>query len=522
MNILKLGLALGLAVITGGCAHKTPFTDGTKDNPFCHFKRYPLNLDHRNGTTEADQNIKSLSAVLTDGFTSETDRQIPKDEMLFLSGGSLNGAFGAGVLAGWSERRGCPKMTTDTDPEQTGCLPDFSVVTGVSTGAILSLAAFTNTPQSALAAYTMEDETEAILPFVRLNKKGKLSEMSYVTALRKGALADISPLQESVYSAAAKYGFFSAIAKRGEEGRLLLTGVVDVDTGEAVALDMTAMAGVITKRVYLEDKFEFRESETIADLKKRSPDIGHYVDCFTRAITASSSVPLAARPVAIDNRLYVDGGARFLVFGDVLGPIIDPEVKFTAVKDDGESDDPLDVFMIINGDQTITPKCAKKTCSGDLTGDEYWTIHGARDDWNVLGLVERTVDVLKTQVGEFSESEIRIQALRRVLQKEGIDIDETPAFSGVKSSAALHNFTAMQQTFIDTSFSNAFEGYNLHSIKIEPETIETEYGEGPDRKSCIKWREYDLVTDRNLQFHVNYMKCMIEAGREDILNKGWK
>lgn len=41
---------------------------------------------------------------------------------LALSGGSDNGAFGAGLLVGWSE---------------TGTRPTFKVVTGISTGALL-------------------------------------------------------------------------------------------------------------------------------------------------------------------------------------------------------------------------------------------------------------------------------------------------------------------------------------------------------------------------------------------------
>ncbi len=47
--------------------------------------------------------------------------------ILALSGGGANGAFGAGVLVGWTE---------------SGTRPEFSVVTGVSTGALAAPFAF--------------------------------------------------------------------------------------------------------------------------------------------------------------------------------------------------------------------------------------------------------------------------------------------------------------------------------------------------------------------------------------------
>jgi len=47
--------------------------------------------------------------------------------ILALSGGGANGAYGAGVLVGWSE---------------SGTRPEFSVVTGVSTGALAAPFAF--------------------------------------------------------------------------------------------------------------------------------------------------------------------------------------------------------------------------------------------------------------------------------------------------------------------------------------------------------------------------------------------
>lgn len=54
--------------------------------------------------------------------------------VLALSGGGEDGAFGAGVLHGWSER---------------GDRPDFDVVTGVSTGALMAPFAFLGSGEDA-------------------------------------------------------------------------------------------------------------------------------------------------------------------------------------------------------------------------------------------------------------------------------------------------------------------------------------------------------------------------------------
>lgn len=518
MQLFKFGLLSTSLFIFTACAHKTPITDGDK-SAFCNFERYTVNLDHRNNLKKNLVGLKSLNTVLSEGFSSTDPDAIPKDDMLFISGGSLNGAFGAGVLDGWSKKRGKtsskPKHINSENPQENyGNLPDFSVVTGVSTGALLSLAAFANKPDAAIDGYIVESESQAIEAFVRRDENGKIGKSAYITALRKGALADISPLKDTTYQIAAKHGLFSDIAIRGFENRKLYAGVVDVDTGEAVALDMTAMA---IKIYNLDPNFKFDKGETIRGLKKRAPKIGHYVDCFTSAIAASSSVPLAARPIAIDNRLYIDGGARFLVFGDVIGPIIDPNVKFKS----SAREKPIDLYMLINGDQKITPKCGKVDCPDDLTGYNFWDVNGARDDWNVLSLVERTVDVLKTQVGEFSEAEIRFRAFELYLKRQGIDIYELfeaggPSF-GTTGFVRPEGITSQEEDIFEAYVNNK-DNYFLKTLKIETETLEHKF----EGKTCTEWRKHDEKMDRNLQFHLTYMRCMIDAGQTVMEKEGWK
>src|SRR4029077_1450439 len=56
-------------------------------------------------------------------YFSLLGRPIPSESLLAISGGGDNGAFGAGVLVGWSE---------------SGARPSFKIVTGISTGALIA------------------------------------------------------------------------------------------------------------------------------------------------------------------------------------------------------------------------------------------------------------------------------------------------------------------------------------------------------------------------------------------------
>jgi hypothetical protein len=60
-------------------------------------------------------------------YFSSLGQPVPSESLLAISGGGDNGAFGAGVLVGWSE---------------SGTRPSFQIVTGISTGALIAPLAF--------------------------------------------------------------------------------------------------------------------------------------------------------------------------------------------------------------------------------------------------------------------------------------------------------------------------------------------------------------------------------------------
>lgn len=133
------------------------------------------------------------------------------DPWLVLSGGGENGAFAAGLLAGWSER---------------GDRPAFGVITGVSTGALIAPFAFVG-PQA--------DEA------LRKN----YTEISAADVFEFGAtrdsLTDTWPLKERIERTVTP-ALLKAVAAEHAKGRRLLIATTQVDSERPVLWDMGAIA----------------------------------------------------------------------------------------------------------------------------------------------------------------------------------------------------------------------------------------------------------------------------------------
>ncbi|MFO0157308.1 MAG: patatin-like phospholipase family protein [Alphaproteobacteria bacterium] len=191
-------------------------------------------------------------------------------EMLAISGGGENGAFGAGLLNGWTE---------------AGNRPTFSLVTGVSTGALTAPFAYLGPRYDAAlkAVYT------EITPKDVLEQRNILN-----AALFEDALADNAPLFRTI----SKYlndAMLADIARAYERGRLLLVGTSDMDAQLPVAWNIGAIAAS-----------------------------GHpkALDLVRRLLLASAAIPGAFPPVMIDvtldgktyQEMHVDGGAFTQLF----------------------------------------------------------------------------------------------------------------------------------------------------------------------------------------------------------------
>jgi patatin-like phospholipase len=141
---------------------------------------------------------------------------VPKKNILVISGGGIYGAYPAGVLAGWSE---------------TGTRPEFDVVTGVSTGALVGVFAFLG------PAY--DDELRRY--YTTLRNEDLYRRRRFPMMLLSESIADNAPLARIIEQGITDERI-AAVAEEHKKGRRLYIGTSDLDTRRAVVWDLGAIA----------------------------------------------------------------------------------------------------------------------------------------------------------------------------------------------------------------------------------------------------------------------------------------
>lgn len=397
----------------------------------------------------------SFAQVLQQAYRQPDVAPAPPDEpisdsMLFLSGGSQNGAFGAGFLREWARQR-------------SGGLPRFRVVTGISTGSIMATHAFLDRTDVIIDSYSIRQEKEVLRRYV--SKGGPRSLADAVTVARRGAVGDLLPMQ-NLLSVALSDDVLLSVAREADLGRKLYVGAVDVDLGKAAIFDMTALA----------QRFESQPAN-----RERIRE------CYVRAITASSSVPLAAPPTFIDNRMYIDGGARFGLISDEVGKAADLlSLMWSAQRLKGPSaaiaGDRPNIYLLVNGTLEVDQRCGKvdeANCGG---GSANASPVGAHKPWNLLDLAQRSLSILINQVYRLSNDRIAVRASQRGFVPRTARIRED-----------LAGFSA--------------------SIKFP--------GEPELPRKCSDWSERDEAVEQPLEFHPRYMHCLIAYGAHRARLSGW-
>ncbi|EQD29434.1 patatin, partial [mine drainage metagenome] len=138
--------------------------------------------------------------------------------ILVLSDGGGAGAFGAGLLAGWS---------------RLGTRPSFQIVTGVSVGALIAPFAFLGPqwdPQLSLAF-----DGANVPPLLERRLFGWLGAL-FGWSVYRG-----EPLRAMVDGYVTP-ALLRAVAARAKSGRLLLVVTTDLDTGDVIVWNMGAIA----------------------------------------------------------------------------------------------------------------------------------------------------------------------------------------------------------------------------------------------------------------------------------------
>lgn len=194
---------------------------------------------------------------------------LPTWQLLAISGGGENGAFGAGLLCGWSDQ---------------GTRPTFNLVTGVSTGALSAPFAFLGSAyDGALRAVYTEVSPERVL-----------QKRNLLAALLGDAMADNAPLFELI-AHHVDDALLAAVAQAYDSGRLLLVVTTDLDAQQPVIWNIGAMAKSAHPRA---------------------------ADTIRRVLLASAAIPAAFPPTMIDvtvdgvmhQEMHVDGGAYAQAF----------------------------------------------------------------------------------------------------------------------------------------------------------------------------------------------------------------
>jgi hypothetical protein len=229
--------------------------------------------------------VRFLVSRETDSFQAEAMRALEKEQkwlasqgqtgpmppayFLAVSGGGDNGAYGAGFLNGWTA---------------SGTRPEFKVVTGISTGALIAPFAFLGPRYDNVLekVYTTSAQRDIF------RKRG------IIKALFGDSMADTRPLA-SVIASYVNRGLLDEIAAEYAKGRILLVGTTNLDSLEPVIWNMTAIAA--------------------------SSDPGS-IQLFRNILLASASIPGAFPPVMLDvnidgahyQEMHVDGGTVAQLF----------------------------------------------------------------------------------------------------------------------------------------------------------------------------------------------------------------
>ena len=187
---------------------------------------------------------------------------------LVLSSGGDRGAFGAGLLVGWSA---------------AGNRPEFTFVTGISTGALIAPFAFLG-PE-------YDDTLKSI--YTNISTKN-VYRLNLLGALFSDATADSSPLAELIEHYIDE-ALLKRIAEEYSKGRLLLIGTTNLDARLPVIWNMGAIA---------------------SSKHPEAPNL------FRKILLASASLPSLLPPVMIEvessdtvyHEMHVDGGITEQVF----------------------------------------------------------------------------------------------------------------------------------------------------------------------------------------------------------------
>ena len=284
-----------------------------------------------------DSFVRSLQAKRDQHRKAGEEGKVPY-RALTLSGGGSRGAYGAGVLSGWSKR---------------GDRPQFDVVTGISTGALLATHAFLGPEfDTDLAIYKTAANDDVF------------RKRSLLEALKGPSVLDTAPLREMLLSVINE-DTLDRVAAEYRNGRRLFIGTTNLDANIFVIWNMGMIAA-----------------------SPRPDRLKRYID----VVMASAAFPIMFPPVYLEvdgkagnfTEMHADGGVRenafffdFDLFEEVRGAMESAGIS--------ESDFRQELYLLINGPIAAAGVRSYKPVDGKLGP-----------------IIEATVDALLTKVTQGS------------------------------------------------------------------------------------------------------------------------
>lgn len=287
---------------------------------------------------------------------------------LVISGGGENGAYGAGVLAGWSE---------------LGTRPEFTVVTGISTGALTAPFAFLGSDYDAQLRKV----------YTTLNSGSIFRNPGLFRMLGRDGLLDTTPLAKVIENYVDD-GMVEALAREYKRGRILAIGTTNLDAARPVVWNLTRIAAT------------------------GHPQAGRLI---RRILLASASLPGVFPPVYFEvqtaggstyDEMHVDGGATSQMF------FYPADIDWSEIRDKLQIKGDPTLYIIRNSRVEPSYKVVKPRMSaiaGKTVGSLIRT-QGIGDYYRIMALADRDgIEVKVTWIPK--------DALADIEPKESFDPD---------------------------------------------------------------------------------------------------
>ncbi len=317
---LTVTLLASLAVLVSACASTPRPTPPVEGAPIAQpWGSVPLlAADGEIDENFGDSYIQSLLAKRDEYRQAGGTGKVPY-RALTLSGGGSRGAYGAGVLSGWTVH---------------GDRPQFDVVTGISTGALMATHAFLG-----------PDFDDDLTIYKNIDNDDVFRKRSTLETLKGTSMLDTTPLRETLLSIITDE-ILDLVAAEYRQGRRLFIGTTNLDANTFVIWDMGAIAD-----------------------SKRPDRLKRYID----VVLASASFPIVFPPVYLDvegpagtyTEMHSDGGIRESAFFFDFDLIEDVR---RAMESLGLSEDDFkqEIYLLNNGPIASTMAKTYKPVDGTL------------------------------------------------------------------------------------------------------------------------------------------------------------